>query len=58
MDKVELFFTQSADSVLALLHLFRHHPAHRHQTLCDGAAGFYEAFFGHLPDMKTHTEQF
>lgn len=34
-------FTQSADGVLALLHLLSHHPADRHQTLCDVATGFH-----------------
>lgn len=32
---------QCADGVLTLLHLFGHHPADRHQTLCDVAVGFY-----------------
>lgn len=34
-------FTQHADGVLALLHLFGHHPADGHKTLCDVAAGFH-----------------
>lgn len=33
--------TQNTDAVLALLHLFSHHPADRHETLCDVAAGFH-----------------
>lgn len=55
--KVGVFFTQCADGVLTLLHLFSHQPADGHQTLCDVAAGFNQAFFGRLPETKAHTKQ-
>uniref|UniRef100_A0A3Q3KI08 Stanniocalcin n=1 Tax=Monopterus albus TaxID=43700 RepID=A0A3Q3KI08_MONAL len=32
-----------------------HHPADRHQALCDIATSFHEAFFGHLPEINTQS---
>lgn len=44
-----VIFTQWSNGVLALHHLLRHHSADGHQTLCDVARGFHQAFLGHLP---------
>lgn len=39
--QTHVVFTERADGVLALIHLFSHHPADRHQTLRDVATGFH-----------------
>lgn len=40
---------QSVDAVLTLLHLLSHHPADRHQTLCDVTVCLHQVLFCHFP---------